>query len=1325
MKKTDKRIDMEGIVEEIAELKRAEAEKEAALQALRESEERYRIVADFTYDWEYWLDPAGNLLYVSPSCERITGWRPEELQADPGLLIAMIHPDDCRMMADHLQHPDSLEICQIEFRIITRNGEERWISHKCQPVYGDQGHSRGRRASNRDITLRKQAEIAARKSQEQLADVYQLAHIGIWHWDAATDTLTWSEELYRIFGLDPLLPAPSYAEHPNLYTKASWRLLKEAVNQTKKTGEPCQMELQLIRTDGTTRWVSAFGGATHDKDGQVTGLQGTLQDITLRKLAEEKLRKSEEEYRILFDNAIEAICVIQEGKVVFLNPALSTLTGYSAEEIPSGPFIDFVHPDDRKMVLDRHVRRINGENIIQRYSFRLIHKNGALIWVELNTVFINWQEKPATLNFLSDITLRVQIEEIQTFLAQASSGSPDEPFFQTLAKYLARKLDMDFVCIDRLEGDGLNATTVAVWCDGRFEDNVTYALKDTPCGDVVGKTVCSFPTGVCQFFPRDQVLQDLRAESYVGVTLWGHEGLPVGLIALISRRPLTNRELAEKTLQMVAVRAAGELERLEAEEATRKSEETYRALSEGLPDIVMRFDRNGRHLFASENVFELADLHAAQFIGKTHSELGFPEALCRFWEENIRTALESNEPLETEFTIYGKNGPVIFNWRLIPEHDAQGKVRSLLSISRDITNHRQAEQDYHTLFNKMLDGFALHEILCDEKGHPADYRFLAVNPAFEHMTGMKSEDIVGRTVLEVLPGTEQHWIETYGRVTLTGESVIFENYHSELNKHFEVMAFRPAPNQFACIFTDITGRKLAETSLKMSEEKFAKAFENSPMMMTISAIEDGKILDINKAFTQLSGFSREEAIGKTTVELGWINPDDRGRFIADLIKNGSINGLDLTAKAKDGRNIICLIYGQIINISNQQCLLIIGQDITDRRRAEEEKEKLQAQLTQAQKRESIGRLAGGVAHDFNNMLGVIIGRAEMALEETDPALPIHTDLAEIHKAAERSANLTRQLLAFARRQNIAPQVLDLNEVVEGMLKMLRRLIGEDIDLAWLPQTGLWPVNVDPSQVDQILANLCVNARDAIGGIGKMSIETANIALDEDFCAGHQGFIQGEYVRITVSDNGCGMDRETLDHIFEPFFTTKGVGKGTGLGLSTTYGAVKQSSGFINVYSEPGQGTTFTIYLPRHKGKTKQIENETRVQPAAKGNETILVAEDEPAMLKLTTNILKRQGYTVLAAITPFDAIRLARDYQGEIHLLITDVVMPDMNGRDLSEKLLSIYPLLHTLFMSGYTANIILDNVNTDKVRHFIQKPFTAKALAAKVRDVLDGIAGS
>ncbi|MFW6283909.1 MAG: PAS domain S-box protein, partial [Desulfosalsimonas sp.] len=387
--------------------------------------------------------------------------------------------------------------------------------------------------------------------------------------------------------------------------------------------------------------------------------------------------------------------------------------------------------------------------------------------------------------------------------------------------------------------------------------------------------------------------------------------------------------------------------------------------------------------------------------------------------------------------------------------------------------------------------------------------------------------------------------------------------------------------------------------------------------------------------------------------------------------------------------------------------------------SEKQRQALEEQLHQAQKMESVGRLAGGVAHDYNNMLSVIIGYTELALDKVETTDPLHADLTEILNAAKRSNDITRQLLAFARKQTINPAVLDLNETVEGMLKMLRRLIGEDIDLSWMPGPGLWPVKMDPTQIDQILANLCVNARDAIAGVGHITIETHNISIDEQYCRDHAEFFPGQYVLLAVSDDGSGMDRQMLENIFEPFFTTKEVSKGTGLGLATVYGIVKQNKGFINVYSEPGKGTTFRIYLPRHAGEAELRPRDSSGEIPRGSGETVLLVEDEPGIMKMGQIMLQRLGYEVLAANSPADALAQARGHDGPIHLLITDVVMPEMNGRQLAEKIASMYPEIKVLYMSGYTANVIAHHGVLDKDLYFIEKPFSIRELAAKIQHVL------
>ena len=414
------------------------------------------------------------------------------------------------------------------------------------------------------------------------------------------------------------------------------------------------------------------------------------------------------------------------------------------------------------------------------------------------------------------------------------------------------------------------------------------------------------------------------------------------------------------------------------------------------------------------------------------------------------------------------------------------------------------------------------------------------------------------------------------------------------------------------------------------------------------------------------------------------------------------------------------LYSERLVTKLEQKMLEAEQEIEARKKMETELRQSQAQLLHAQKMESVGRLAGGVAHDYNNMLGIIIGYTQLAMDKTGEADPLYADLQEIYRAAQRSADITRKLLAFARKQTVSPMVLDLNTAVEGMLKMLRHLLQEDLTLSWYPGTGIWPVKIDPSQMDQVLVNLCVNARDAIDGTGEIIIETGNVVFDPDYCALHHGFIPGDFVMLTVSDTGCGMDSTTLDHIFEPFFTTKQVGQGTGLGLAMMYGIMRQNKGFINVYSEPGSGTTFKMYFPRDLTGMDAQTAPDRLKPEPGKGETILVVEDESALLTLTTRLLESLGYKVLSASGPKEALQLAETHTGRIDLLLTDVIMPDMNGSDLANQITAVYPEVKNLFMSGYSSNVIAGQGVPGRGMDFLQKPISIDDLAVKVRQILD-----
>jgi len=751
----------------------------------------------------------------------------------------------------------------------------------------------------------------------------------------------------------------------------------------------------------------------------------------------------------------------------------------------------------------------------------------------------------------------------------------------------------------------------------------------------------------------------------------------------------------------------------------------YRTLVETMNEGLAVFDMAGRLSYVNERLCRMLGYTREAMVGRLVSDF-MDEQDRRVFNEHANSPDTLNEG-HCEIQWAHGNGTMVTSI-LSPRtiFDKNGERISTVAVITDITDRKKMEQalaDSERKFRNLFESHSAIMYLVD----PESLRILDANAAAEKFYGFSRETLMTKSLAD---------IDILSRDLLRGKisKAREENrdYHQfrhrvangeirDVEVYFPLITLGELQIHFGIVH-DITERRKVEEALRESEARFKSSFEHAASGMALVAT-DGRFLQVNHVLCEIMGYSKEELLQKTWMDI--IDPADMEISRTGLRQNEEgADGVQLEKRYfhKEGHEIWVLESSSLVRGDGGAPLYFICQfqDVSKRRLAEQEKRELEARLVQSHKMEAVGRLAGGVAHDFNNMLGIILGHTEMVLDQLEPTDPLSADLREIRKAAERSANLTRQLLAFARKQTVAPKVLDLNEAVQGMLNMLRRLIGEDIDLSWLPGADVWPVKVDPSQIDQILANLCVNARDAIADVGKLTIETENVAFDEAYCARHGGFVPGKYVLLAVSDNGSGMDEETQNRLFEPFFTTKELGKGTGLGLATVYGIVKQNNGFINVYSEPCHGTSFKIYIPRHAGQPVEDRKASTAEIPKGRGETVLLVEDEPAILNMTTKMLERQGYTVLAASAPGEALRLAEEHSGEIHLLMTDVVMPEMNGRDLAQNLFSLHPNLKALFMSGYTANVIAHHGVLDEGVDFIQKPFSVKTLAEKVREVLD-----
>jgi PAS domain S-box-containing protein len=642
------------------------------------------------------------------------------------------------------------------------------------------------------------------------------------------------------------------------------------------------------------------------------------------------------------------------------------------------------------------------------------------------------------------------------------------------------------------------------------------------------------------------------------------------------------------------------------------------------------------------------------------------------------------------------------------EGGARHPVRTVGAVL-DITERKLGE-DALKVFRQAIDQASDAIFVLDEEG-----RFTYVNESACSSLGYTREELLRLSLWDVDPAyPREAWAMRRRHFEATREhtSVRLESLHRRRDGSIfpvEVVGqlIPLDDHQFNIAYVrDISDRRRTEEAMRIKDEAIATS-------INAIAITDavGKLVYVNPAFLRLWGYeSATEVLGRMPAEFA--EEQATLRIIEDIMVNGAWQG-ELTCRRKDGTTFDVLLAASALKDAKGELINMMGSflDITERKR-------LEGQLRQAQKMESIGRLAGGVAHDFNNLLTAIIGNVSLALLDLEPDTPLHEILTEVNKAAGSAADLTRQLLAFSRRQMINPKVLNLNEVLIHLEKILRRLLGEDVDLRAIPGQDLGQVRIDPSQIEQILVNLAVNGRDAMPHGGRLTLETANVSLDAQYCRAHPHARPGEYVMLAVSDTGAGMTADVKAHLFEPFYTTKAHGEGTGLGLAMVYGAVKQNGGSIEVYSEPGHGTTFRIYLPRVDERPEQIREAPRTV-LSRGEATVVLVEDEDKVRALATRLLRRQGYRVHAYSNGEEALRAVKEMKEPLHLLITDVVLPGMNGRVLAEQMLALRPDMKVLYTSGYTENVIVQHGVLQKGIEFIAKPYSIESFALRVREVL------
>ena len=1178
-------------------------ERKRIEEALREGEEKFRVLAEVS-PVAMCIVRGAQTVYINPTAESMTGYTRDELLSMN--FWDMLHPDFRDLVRERglaRQRGEPVP-SRYDIKYLTKSGEERWgdISSSIFPLQGEPAIL----ATILDITDRKRAEQALRKSQVGLEKAQTRANLGSWELDIKALTNFWSKEMYSIFRRDIEQGPPSSSEFLDLIHPEDRHLIVDAQDIAMWSDKAVSVDFRTDPQRGPLCYLSATIELVRDADSTPTHLVGTTIDITERKKAEESLKASENRYRMLFERNLAGVYRSgPNGEIQECNEAFARIFGYeSSQEVVSLTVRDFYFdPADR----ESFTARLREQGTLADLELCLKRKDGSPVWVLENASLLTDDSgKPVGVQgTIIDITERKRAEELlQTHaLQQAAIAELGQRALTSIelsalmneaAGIAARCLDVELCSVFELlpEGDTLLLRAGFGWKDMH-----------------IGRAKIRAGTG-----------------SQAGFTL-------------LSGEPIIVEDWMKET-------------RFRGPKALREHG-VVSALTVLIPGKDKPFGVIGAHT-ARKRKFTLDDVNFLQ---------------------------------------------------------------SLANVMAEAIERKQAEEEIHksriwleAIFEASRDGVVVEE----------DEIIVYANRANASLLGYDSPDeLIGKHLSLLISPEDTPRMLDYGRRRLRGEAapVIYEfkgarKDGSLIDLEAAVSAFNVGVKSYIVTTArDITERKRAERWLRAAEEKYRSMIQNAVYGIYLSSPE-GRFIEVNPALVSMLGYhSAEELMALDITRDIFLDKEECKRFLRQR-EAESFEGIEVGWKRKNDSPITVRLSGRALknDQGHYEAFEVIVEDITERRSLEE-------QLRQSQKMEAIGRLAGGVAHDFNNLLTAINGYADIIIARLSGDDSIRQDAEEIRKAGKRAAMLTSQLLAFSRRQVLQTRVLNLNEVITDSINMLRRLIGEDIDLVTRLDDDLEWVKADPGQIEQVIMNLAVNARDAMPRGGALTIETANTLIDENYARKHVSARLGRYVRLKVRDTGCGMDEETRLRIFEPFFTTKERGKGTGLGLSTVYGIVKQSGGHITVESQPDSGTTFRILLPMAEEKVAEADAPAQAH-SPKGSETILVVEDEEAVRKLTRIILSVGGYTVLEAANGFEALELCG--QRSIDLLLTDVVMPQMSGRELVEKVSLIRPRMKVLYMSGYTDDAIVRHGVLDAGVPLLQKPFTPDTLSRKVREILD-----
>lgn len=1133
-------------------------------------------------------------------------------------------------------------------------------------------------------------------------------------WEAESDTLTFtfvSKQAERILGY----PASQWLDESNFWADHLHPEDRESVvmfcTDAASRKVDHNIEYRMISAAGDFIWLKDIVTVTTAEDGRVF-LRGIMVDVTERKKADEALVQSEARYRTMVENAPEALVVldVQRGSFEEVNENACRLFKTSRESLLSMSPVDLsppVQPDgsiSAEKVFENVKRAIDGE--VLRFEWTHRDVDGGDIPCEVFLTRLPSSDKVLVRGSIVDITYRKRAEDENKKLLHDLT----ERIKELTALHAAARL------------------LQTAW-DSTDDVLSEIAALLPPAFQYPGVTAARLRLGETEALTSG--FTDSRPVLTSEFVTANHLKGRIDVVYTEDRPPEADGPFLAEEQQLLdtiadMLRVAHDRHRAAA--ALRQSEERYRDMVEGAHDMIYAHDLSGNYISANKAVERILGYPRDKATTLNFNDVVAPEYVEKTREmiaAKLRGEPETTYDVEL-MTSEGGRIAVEINSRLVIQ---DGRPVAVQGIARDVTERKRAEENVlreKNLNDAILDSLPGVFYLFNSTG-----KRLRWNRNLEKVTGYTPEELVTLPLFaNIVEEDRDELRETFKEVFTAGHAS--RQAYVALRDGTRVPYFLTGRRvdidgeaHLVGIGIDLSEQKRAEEELRESQRRFRDTLTNLDMIAVMTDAA-GTISFCNDYLLRLTGWSRDEAVGQNWFEM--FIPENEKVNIKALLDDIPAGGFIIPhyeneIQTRSGeRRLVRWTNTTLRNVDGSVSgVAALGDDITEFRQAQEALRKSEEQLRQSQKMEAIGQLAGGIAHDFNNLLTAIIGYSQLTIRRMQTDDPLRHNIDEIERAGEQAASLTRQLLAFSRKQLLQPKVLKLNEVLSETQKMLSRLLGEDIEVCTALDPATGSIKADPGQIEQVIMNLAVNARDAMPAGGRLTIETRNEYLGEDYSGGIFTVTPGDYVMLSVTDNGSGMDRETQSHIFEPFFTTKDIGKGTGLGLSTVYGIVKQSGGYIWVSSALDEGTNFTIHLPRVDQAADEYRLGVELEEQLRGTETILLVEDDEIVRALVLEVLESRGYKVLEAANGHAAIDLCGTYDGGIELLLTDVIMPGMSGRELRTRLADICPDMKVLFMSGYTDDAIVRHRIHESDMPFLQKPFPPNALAKKVREILDG----